>query len=294
MQDTRLAIAIDDDDDDNDNDDDFAIPVDGTEPDDLARALADLAKLRASVRDNLRLRPIRSFSALPKQSSPSLSPSPVSHTPDQLPPVPGPPARALPPSAWPPDVFSDRLSAPKRPIVLDTRPLAAYNASHLSDSVNIAIPSLILKRCRKPGSGFQSLAALRQFITSDQGKHRWDSLPSSPSWDGHVVIVHGEETDDSEIANLQVTAWALLPVISSLLGQNRVHYLRGGIAAAQSHPMLRSYLVTQTLHPPDPDDHGQPFRNAKIRGLFHLNTSPQTQTCFEIDQPIPSPLPVMP
>ncbi|KAG6373993.1 hypothetical protein JVT61DRAFT_4627 [Boletus reticuloceps] len=299
MQDTRLAIAIDGDDDDNndnDDDDDFAIPVDGTEPDDLACALADLAKLRASVRDNLRLRPIRSFSALPKQSSSSrssLSPSPVYHTPDQVPSVPDPPARALPPSAWPPDVFSDRLSAPKRPIVVDTRPLAAYHASHLSDSVNIAIPSLILKRCRKPGSGFQSLAALRQFITSDQDKHRWDSLPSSPSWNGDVVIVHGEETDDSEIGNLQVTAWALLSVISSLLGQDRVHYLRGGIAAAQSHPILRNYLVTQTLHPPDPDD-GQPFRNAKIRGLFHLNTSPQTQTCFEIDQPIPSPSPVMP
>lgn len=265
--------------------DPFTIPIDGSEPDDIARALADLAQLRASVQNNLRLRPIRSFSALPKLASPARpppSPSPVYRTP------PDPPERAVP---WPPRVLADRLAAPPRPVVVDTRPLAAYNASHFVDSVNIAIPSLILKRCRKPGSGFQSLAALRQFITSDQDKHRWDTLPSSASWDGDVVIVHGEETDDSDIDNLQVTAWALLPVISSLLGQGRVHYLRGGIAAAQSHPGLQSFLISQALHPPDPDDPEPPLKSS---GLFHLNTAAPTQTHFEIDQPMPSPLPIMP
>jgi hypothetical protein len=251
---------------------DFTIPVDG-EPDDIARALADLAKLRASVQNNLRLRPIRSFSALPKLASPV-------HTP-----------AAVPAAAWHPLVLADRLAAPARPIVLDTRPLAAYNAAHVLDSVNVAVPSLILKRCRKPGSGFQSLAALRQFITSDQDKHRWDTLPSSASWDGHVVIVHGEETDDSEIDNLQVTAWALLPLISALLGQGRVHYLRGGIAAAQSHPGLQNHLVSQALHPPDPDDPEPPLKSS---GLFHLNTAAPTQSHFEIDQPMPSLLPISP
>ena len=254
-----------------DDDDEAPFTIDGSEPDDIARALADLAKLRASVKNNLRLRPIRSFSALPKSQSPP-----------------------LPAHAWPPDALADRLAAPKHPIVVDTRPLAAYNAAHLLDSVNIAIPSLILKRCRKPGSGFQSLAALRQFITSDNDKHRWDTLPSSPSWDGDVVILHGEETDDSDIDNLQVTAWALLPVLSSLLGQDRVHYLRGGIAAAHAHPALRNHLVTQSLHPPDPDDPEPPLRSAKSSGLFHLNTSAPTQSHFEIDQPMPSPLPIMP
>ncbi|KAI9571869.1 hypothetical protein HD554DRAFT_2070137 [Boletus coccyginus] len=261
---------------------DFTV-ADGTEPDDLARALADLAQLRASVQNNLRLRPIRSFSALPKLSSPARSPTaPIGRA---------APAPAL---AWPPAVLADRLVAPKHPVILDTRPLAAYNAAHFADSVNIAIPSLILKRCRKPGSGFQSLAALRQFITSDHHKHRWDTLPSSPSWDGDVVVVHGEETDDSEIDNLQVTAWALLPVISALLGQGRVHYLRGGIAAAHSHPGLQKYIITQTIHPPDPDDSNPPLKSATNSGLFLLNTSAPTQTHFEIDQPMPSPLPITP
>lgn len=297
------ALDADTDDDDDDGHlvalspaNDFTLPVEG-ESDDLARALADLAKLRASVQNNLRLRPIRSFSALPKLSSPvhpPPTPSPVYYTPDDSRFPADLPDPAIPASAWGPDLLSSHLAAPKRPIVVDTRPLAAYHASHLVDSVNIAIPSLILKRCRKPGSGFRSLAALRQFITSDQDKHCWDTLPSSPSWDGDLVIVHGEETDDSEIDNLQVTAWALLPVISSLLGKGRVHYLRGGITAAQSHPSLRNYLVTQSLHPPDPDDPEPPLKSAKSKGLFHLNTSAPTQTHFEIDQPMPSPLPIMP
>lgn len=299
------ASPLDSDDDDDDDSgrlvalspaNDFTLSTDG-ESDDFARALADLAKLRASVQNNLRLRPIRSFSALPKLSSPVHSPptpSPVFYTPDDNPLPPDFPDRTIPASAWRPDVLSARLATPTPPIVVDTRPLAAYHASHIIDSVNIAIPSLILKRCRKPGSGFQSLAALRQFITSDQDKHRWDTLPSSPSWDGDVVIVHGEETDDSEIDNLQVTAWALLLVISSLLGQGRVHYLRGGIAAAQSHLGLRNYLVTQSLHPPDPDGSEPPLKSAKSKGLFHLNTSAPTQAHFEIDQPMPSPLPIMP
>ena len=269
---------------DDDDDLDFTLDADN-DADDLARALADLAKLRANVQNNLRLRPIRSFSALPKLSSPP-TPSPVYYTPDE--------DRAPTTYAWNTDVLSYRLAAPKHPIVLDTRPLAAYHTSHFVDSVNIAIPSLILKRCRKPGSGFQSLSALRQFITSDQDKHRWDTLPSSSSWDGDVVIVHGVETDESEIDNLQVTAWALLPVISSFLGHGRVHYLRGGMAAAQSHRNLQNYLVTRSLHPPDPDDPEPPLRSAKSKGLFQLNTSPPTQTHFEIDQPMPSPLPIMP
>ncbi|KAG8215282.1 hypothetical protein J3R82DRAFT_8841 [Butyriboletus roseoflavus] len=302
MQPDTLLDADTDDDDDSGRlvalspANDFTLPIDG-ESDDLARALADLAKLRASVQNNLRLRPIRSFSALPKISSPVHSPptpSSVYYTPDDNRFPTDLPDRAIPASAWAPDLLSAHLAAPKRPIIVDTRPLAAYHASHLVDSVNIAIPSLILKRCRKPGSGFRSLAALRQFITSDQDKHCWDALPSSPSWDGDVVIVHGEETDDSEIDNLQVIAWALLPVISSLLGEGRVHYLRGGIAAAQSHPSLRNYLVVQSLHPPDPDDPEPPLKSAKSKGLFHLNTSAQTQTHFEIDQPMPSPLPIMP
>ncbi|KAG9311011.1 hypothetical protein JVU11DRAFT_8907 [Chiua virens] len=280
-------IAVDDDDDDDDDTDtdnvfatlspanDFTVPVDG-ESDDLARALADLAKLRASVQNNLPL--------VPRPSTDNTVPgSPVAS-----------PTASSPPSLGHQTFLAARLAAPKLPVVLDTRPLTAYHASHLLDSINIAIPSLILKRCRKPGSGFQSLAALRQFITSDQDKHRWDSLLSSPSWDGHVVIMHGEETDDSEIDNLQVTAWALLPVITSILGQGRVHYLRGGIATAHSHHSLQHFLVILSLRPSDSVDSQPPLRSAKSKGLFHLNTSPPAQTRFEIDQPMPSPLPIMP
>ncbi|KAF9219326.1 hypothetical protein BS17DRAFT_789504 [Gyrodon lividus] len=299
---------------------DFTLAVDG-ESDSLSRDLADLAKLRESVQNNLRLRPIRSFSALPKisakecsplsawpksarqrSSSPSSTSSSVYYTPDDLPDNSShldsrysPPPSVLAAPAWDPGVVHDRLAAPRRPILIDTRPLAAYQAYHFADSINIAIPSLILKRCRKPGGGFQSLDALRQFITSDQDKHRW-AIQSSPQgrWDGDIVIVHGEETDESEKDNPQVTAWALLPVLSSLLGPGRVHYLRGGMAAAQRHARLHKHILTQDIHTVKGDHAVPALRSAKGKGVFQINTSAPTQAHFEIEQLAPSPLPLTP
>jgi hypothetical protein len=297
----------------------FTLALDG-DTDDLSSDLADLAKLRESVQNNLRLRPIRSFSALPKipvterspsftlsksarqrSSSPSSTSSSAYYTPNDVPDHRShldsrysPPPSVLAASVWVPGVLYDRFSAPRRPILIDTRPLATYQARHFTDSINIAIPSLILKRCRKPGGGFQSLDALRQFITSDQDKHRWD-VQSSPQgqWDGDIVIIHGEETDESEKDNLQVTAWALLPVLSSLLGPGRVHYLRGGIAAAQRHTGLQKHIITQDMNAVNGDRVVPALKSAKGKGVFQLNTSAPTQTHFEIDQPAPSPLPLM-
>ncbi|KAH7882125.1 hypothetical protein F5I97DRAFT_1912354 [Phlebopus sp. FC_14] len=293
-----------------------------TDSDELSKDMAVLAKLRESVQKNLRLRPIRSFSVIPKShsssgregsalptwsqqpqrrsSSSSSTASSVYYTPDDDgPPDTQPDSRRSPPpsvlaaSAWDPGILYDRLTASKRPILIDTRPLAAYQGCHILDGINIAIPSLILKRCRKPGGGFQNIDTLRQFITSDQDKHQWDSQ-SSPEgcWDGDIVIIYGEETDESEKDNMQVAAWALLEVLSTLLGPGRVHYLRGGISAAQHHPLLRRRVVYQV---PKSADAVTAKKIAKGRGLFHLNTAAPTQSNFpEIEQPTLSPIQVSP
>ncbi|KAL4063972.1 hypothetical protein V8B97DRAFT_1890932 [Scleroderma yunnanense] len=276
---------------------DFAFGVDA---DDLSRDLADLAQLRKSVQRNLRLRPIRSFNALPsavnnnhcervsrsgRQSSPSSSSatSSVYYTPvDPVPPSPlhSPPSSVLATSAWDPSLLADRLSSSKRPILIDTRPYTSYQASHLAGSVNVAIPSLILKRFRKPAGGFHSLDSLRQFITSDDGKQHWDiqSTPGGERWDGDIVIIHGEETDESDKDNLQVTAWALLPVLSVLLGPGRVHYLKGGMPAAQSHPRLSLHIVSHS--PLDIDTSEHPLKSAKGKGVFQINTAAPSITTF--------------
>ncbi|KAI5993702.1 hypothetical protein F5J12DRAFT_426712 [Pisolithus orientalis] len=85
-----------------------------------------------------------------------------------------PPPSVLAAAAWDPAILADRLSlsASKHPILVDTRPYAVYQARRIAGSVNVAIPSLILKRYRKPGSsgGFHSLNSLRQFMTSEDDK----------------------------------------------------------------------------------------------------------------------------
>lgn len=200
-------------------------------------------------------------------------------------------------AAWDPAILADRLSlsASKHPILVDTRPYAVYQARRIAGSVNVAIPSLILKRYRKPGSsgGFHSLNSLRQFMTSEDDKQLWDTLSAADHWDGDIVIIHGDETDESEKDNLQVTAWALLPLLSSLLGPGCVHYLRGGMAAALKHPKLFTHI---DLQPPPPDNHvsdGPSSKSAKGKGVFQINTATPSSLTFvesrSADDPTSSP-----
>ncbi|KAH7911783.1 hypothetical protein BJ138DRAFT_1062409 [Hygrophoropsis aurantiaca] len=295
--------------------------------DDLSRDLAVLAKLRQSVQKNLRLRPIRSFGMLPKSdsaplrivpprlpswcdptdslTSPSSTTSSVYYTPTDLrSPAPESHHFSLEPPQTPfiqthasnpldSQGLYERLSASKRPLLLDTRNLSTYQTCHLRNSVNIAIPSLILKRCRKPGGAFQSLDALRQFITSEKEKQLWDDTTApGGSWDGDIVIIHGEETDESDMGNAQITAWGLLPVITSLLGNDRVYYLQGGMPSAQQHTKLLKYITRKT------DEDGSTKRttqNKKGRGVFQLDTQVASGSkSLEIEQPEESPLPMMP
>ena len=146
---------------------------------------------------------------------------------------------------------------PRRPLLLDTRPVAAYLASRITHSINLAIPSLILKRLRKPAGGFQALDALRPFITTEQGKDTWDHLmrPAGP-WDGDVVI-YDDEMNERDRPAAQTTAWALLPVVDPLLFQGSADYLQGGLRAALAHPDL-SRFVTSSEHDRDLQPHDAP------------------------------------
>ena len=201
----------------------------------------------------------------------------------------------------------DRLSASNRPLLIDTRPPASHLAFHIQHSINIAIPSLILKRCRKPGGGFQDLDALRQFITTEQGKEAWDDLigPGGP-WDGDV-IVYDEEMDPKDRDNTQVTPWALLPVIAPLLSYGGVDYLAGGISTARHHPDLQNLIFSGGEFDFGTEDPPPVQGGKKGGGLFQLDTQSAflSKTLPEIDlsssstassaQRSPSsPLPTMP
>ena len=297
-------------------------------PDDISNQLAVLEQLRRSVQKNLRLRPIpvspspprsptrplsstsiwpdfsqaRSASPASSIAAPSIYYTPISDP--KSPPLtahyigpgvferpgselPRSPARSIDPAS-----VASRLNNPtRRPLLIDTRPLAAFLGCHIKSSINFAIPSLILKRSRKPGAGFGSIDALRQFITTDACRTVWDSLMApGGQWDGDV-IVYDEEMNPQDKLNAQVIAWALLPVISLLLVRGRADFLQGGLLAARAHPDLQKFIASpdsssrETLDqiqeehhpilaspPPAPMLSFLP-RPKKSAGLFQLDTA---------------------
>ncbi|KZT03331.1 uncharacterized protein LAESUDRAFT_660053 [Laetiporus sulphureus 93-53] len=148
-----------------------------------------------------------------------------------------------PASGMDPAVLVARLSASNRPILIDTRPVASFLSSRLERSINMAIPSLILKRCRKPNGGFHDFDALHQYITTEDGKRIWDDMISSGEWDGDVIL-YDETMDEKDRHNPQSTVWVLVEVVQPLLDNGSVDYLEGGLAAARQHPYLQQLIIT--------------------------------------------------
>jgi hypothetical protein len=328
--------------------------------DDMSKDLALLAQLRRSVRNNLRLRPIRSASgsmrtsqadgqgASSSQSSYS-PPEPLSdsadlHSPspdavftpatayftpsDEFratplsgfyhprtqslnPPSSGIQAQSIPPTieasvcGISPALLLSRLSSPTRPLLIDTRPVTSYTTSHLRHSVNMAIPSLILRRSRKTTGAFSSLDALRQFITTEEGKQAWDQLMTGEDWDGDV-IVYDQTMLQKDRHTAQSAPWAIMDVIAPLLPHGSVDYLEGGFAAARSH----SYLSQLIANSSDADDSNQSYvkkpplstppvvstgSKKPLGGLSQLDThiAAPSKAFPEVEQPTPSPLPIM-
>ncbi|KAL1757099.1 hypothetical protein FB107DRAFT_210071 [Schizophyllum commune] len=303
---------------------------------DIQAELAALEELRRNVQKNLKLRPIRSTNNLRKGSdgttgSSSTSPSssidndsmisPASsvssyYTPlNEHPPITSPKsARYIGPSKSPstppkrpsrpvdPGTLYIRLTQFfKRPLLIDTRPAAAHLQFHIRDSVNVSIPSLILKRCRKPGnSGFHGLDSLRQFITTDEGKALWDKQmhPGGP-WDGDVIL-YDEEMDARDQSTSAAVAWALVSVLSPLVKEGNVDWLEDGLARAGHHPDLQKLVVAGA----DSSFTSSPHSANTGSGLTKLNTGRKTVpppvkvTTDSLQQPVakapPSPLPLMP
>ncbi|EKM52573.1 uncharacterized protein PHACADRAFT_261078 [Phanerochaete carnosa HHB-10118-sp] len=208
-----------------------------------------------------------------------------------------------------PALLLARLSTPTRPLLIDTRPVAAFMRLHIPQSVNLAIPSLILRRSRKPANAFHTLEALRQYITTEDGKHVWDDLMAGHDWDGDV-IVYDEIMLQKDRSNHQATAWAIMELVTPLLVHGSVDFLEGGFAAARTHLYLSERMVSspETPDPPDtaPELSSAPVLSSSIAtsskkptlaiGLAQLDTivASRCTKLPEIEQPTPSPQPLMP
>ena len=192
------------------------------------------------------------------------------------------------------------ISENPRPLLIDTRPLNTFLLSHLRHSVNVAIPSLILKRFRKPGAGLQSIDALRQYITTDRGKKLWDDTVKGSDWDGNVVV-YDEDMDEKHRSAMQTTAWALLPVLRQMVSSGTVEYLQGGLSSARADPSTQNLFMSGDSDTPLEQ---RQFKSKKGAGLSQLDTLaasrskqlPQIefdtpQSPIPIAAPVPSPAP---
>ncbi|PVF96386.1 hypothetical protein CPB86DRAFT_762193, partial [Serendipita vermifera] len=141
-----------------------------------------------------------------------------------------------------------------RSLLLDTRPAGSYLASRLIFSINLAIPSLILKRHRKAlqkgGSGFASLDNLKAYISTDAGRRNWvdlmgddlsDGEGGTSLWNGEIIVVDedmdesdplapGSSSANSNVSTPSAAAWMLLSLIRPL-SSGPIYYLKGGINA---------------------------------------------------------------
>lgn len=172
--------------------------------DSLQSELAALECLRKDVRKNLSLRPLTSLKrpvAVPPDSpvlfSYSTAPSSPIFSPSIYSPAPSPSPlnfgadlhHTTPPSDEIQSLTPIHLavllaSTDAYPLILDTRPPRDFFTSHISNSVNLAIPSLILRRCRRPGA-LASIDSLRTFIANRDCIQHWESLMSGATrWSG--------------------------------------------------------------------------------------------------------------
>jgi hypothetical protein len=180
-----------------------------------------------------------------------------------------------------------------RPLLIDTRPLNAFLLSHLRHSINLAIPSLILKRFRKPGAGFQSMDALRQYITTDRGKKFWDETMKNGGWDGNVVV-YDEDMDEKYRNAMQTTAWALLPVLRQIVPHGAVEYLQGGLSSARADPSTHNLFLSGDSDTPLEQRQFRPKRGGGLSQLDTLAAS-RSKQLPQIEQDTPqSPLPSAP
>ena len=180
-----------------------------------------------------------------------------------------------------------------RPLLIDTRPLNAFLLSHLRHSINLAIPSLILKRCRKPGAGPQSIDALRQYVTTDRGKKLWDDTMRDGDWDGSVVV-YDEDMDEKYRNTMQTTAWALLPILPQIIPRGTVEYLQGGLSSARADPSTQNLFMSGDSDTPLAQ---RQFKSKKGGGLSQLDTlaASRSKQLPQIEQDTPqSPLPPVP
>ncbi|KAG0269261.1 hypothetical protein DFQ27_004323 [Actinomortierella ambigua] len=163
------------------------------------------------------------------------------------------------------------LSSRGRPLVLDVRPHPEFYPLSIAHSININLPTLLLRRYRRGGA--VSSFALESFITMPSDKDMYHTIQdewrvkaaatAAPNANNNnnsndtemdnsaahdvVVLDHDMRAGDEEYGRASTPAWTLVSVLErgggSLTGPIRLWYLQGGFEAFQAWNTDDRYLA---------------------------------------------------
>ncbi|KAF9109503.1 hypothetical protein BGX27_007555 [Mortierella sp. AM989] len=145
----------------------------------------------------------------------------------------------------------------RRPLILDLRPNPDFHPISISRSININLPTLLMRRYRR-GAGSVSSFALESFITMPSDKdvyHQildsWRTVAESSDEPHDIVVLDQDmEAGNEEYGRSATAAWTLLNVLERGGGNNcfggapiRLWYLEGGFESFQAWDFNEKYLV---------------------------------------------------
>ncbi|KAF9983476.1 hypothetical protein BGZ75_005049 [Mortierella antarctica] len=147
---------------------------------------------------------------------------------------------------------------PARPLILDLRPNPDFHPLSITNSININLPTLLVRRYRRMSkSGSVSSLALESFITMPSDKDLYYQILDS--WrqeaseeEGHDVVILDQDmkSGEEEFGRSASAAWTLLHVLERGGGAAcfsgapiRLWYLEGGFEAFQSWDAGEKFLV---------------------------------------------------
>ncbi|KAG0166315.1 hypothetical protein DFQ28_007429 [Apophysomyces sp. BC1034] len=180
-----------------------------------------------------------------------------------------------------------------KPLVIDMRSLPEYDKLWIDQSINVNLPTLMIKRYRR---GALSNFSLQNFITSEEGKKfylKWIKQLGVQCVDDLVLdmkhlpshaqfVVCDEHMDENDKTS---HAWTLIGVLDKCLGNMdpmpRVYWLRGGFEGFKQWDTACNYTFGQSI-PDDicPDD--------RIPDLGLDPIFPRRSVSHQLPAPIPT------
>ncbi|KAF9955314.1 hypothetical protein BGZ72_003837 [Mortierella alpina] len=139
----------------------------------------------------------------------------------------------------------------RRPLVLDLRPNPDFDPLSIAHSININLPTLLMRRYRRGGA--VSSFALESFITMPSDKELFhqiqDSWRQDQASEVHDVVVLDQDMSagKEDFGRSPSPAWTLVNVLErgggNLGGPIRLWYLEGGFEAFQAWDLCEKHLT---------------------------------------------------